>query len=123
MTIVLVCGGRNYADREHLFKTLDNLTAKLGFTQLIHGAARGADTLAGEWAQSRGLPVKAYPADWNKWSRSAGPRRNQQMLEEGRPDFVVAFPGGRGTAHMTSISLEAGVHTIFVTESDSSISG
>ena len=46
--------------------------------------------------------VEEYPADWKKYGKSAGPLRNQRMIDEGKPDLVVAFPGGVGTADMIS---------------------
>lgn len=108
---VLVCGGREFADRDAVFDALDELHEGQDgpITLLIHGAARGADSLGGEWAASRKVPVRPYPADWEKHGRAAGPKRNQQMLDEGKPDLVVAFPGGNGTAHMVKIATDAGV--------------
>jgi YspA, cpYpsA-related SLOG family len=97
---VLVCGGRNYRDREAVFRALDRLHAKRGIAFLMQGAADGADYLAWQWAQERGVEVGSFAADWQGEGRAAGPRRNQRMLDEGRPDGVVAFPGGRGTADM-----------------------
>lgn len=97
---LLVCGGRDYNDRERLFAALDAAHAHKPVTLVIHGAAKGADTLAGEWADARGIPVQAYPADWKKLGLVAGPVRNERMLREGKPDGAVAFPGGNGTADM-----------------------
>jgi hypothetical protein len=78
-------------------------------TLIIHGAAKGADTLAGRWAKEFNIPVLVFPADWKKYGRRAGPIRNAQMLSEGKPNLVVAFPGGRGTANMVGLSQKAGV--------------
>lgn len=109
---VIVCGGRNYGQRVGERATLRNYLsvfhASTPITLLIHGAARGADTLAGEWAEDNGVPVKACPADWNVHGRSAGFIRNREMLNE-RPDGVVAFPGGSGTEDMVEVALHAGV--------------
>ena len=94
---------------------LDALLARRGpFAVVVHGAAAGADSLGGDWATARGIPVQVFPADWDTLGRKAGPIRNQQMLDDGKPDLVVAFPGGRGTAHMMRISREAGVEVIEV---------
>jgi len=68
--------------------------------------------MAGDWAVERGVECLQYPADWEKLGRAAGPIRNEQMLREGKPDLVVAFPGARGTAHMVRIAREAGVRVI-----------
>src|ERR1043165_7272006 len=110
---VLITGGREFADRDLLFETLDRLHAVHGFTVLIHGAAPGADTLAGEWAEQRGIEVIARPADWKKHGRAAGPIRNQEMFKN-NPQIVVAFPGGKGTANMVSIAKKAGIEVVVV---------
>ncbi len=71
--------------------------------------------LAGEWAQEQGIEVKARQADWKRFGRGAGPKRNRQMLEE-KPDLVVAFPGGRGTAGMIRVATKAGLQVIMAEE-------
>jgi hypothetical protein len=109
---VLVCGGRDFLDRDCLFVELDALRLSRGVTVIISGCARGADTLGLEWAKARGIEVARFPADWEKHRRAAGPIRNQQMLDEGRPDLVIAFPGGRGTADMVGRATAAGIETI-----------
>jgi hypothetical protein len=94
---------------------LDKLLDKLGVTTLIHGGARGADSLAAEWAMANGIPVLEYPVtpeDWRTIGKAAGPMRNQRMLDEGKPDLVVAFPGGSGTADMVRRAQRAGVKVI-----------
>lgn len=80
-------------------RALDLLHERRRITLVIHGAARGADTLAANWAASRGVEAKAYPADWDRHGKAAGHIRNAAMLTE-EPDGVVAFPGGRGTSDM-----------------------
>jgi NADPH:quinone reductase-like Zn-dependent oxidoreductase len=110
---VLITGGRDFADRDLLFETLDRLHAVHGFTVLIHGAASGADTLAGEWAKECGVEVIARAADWKKHGRAAGPIRNQEMLKE-NPQMVIAFPGGKGTANMVAIAKKAGIEVMVI---------
>jgi hypothetical protein len=114
MTSVLVCGGREFSDRDALEVTLDRLHRERGFSLIIAGGARGADTMAEEWAKARGIACDVYHADWAGRGRRAGPIRNEQMLREGKPDLVVAVPGGRGTAHMCRIAREAGVEVVEV---------
>lgn len=123
MIKILVCGGRDYGTRmtedhncvtdynaiELLEKTLNNLLAEFGDITIIQGEARGADLLAKRWAISKNIPVIGFPADWKSNGRAAGYLRNVQMLEEGEPDLVVAFPGGRGTAMMCTLAKQAGV--------------
>ncbi len=103
--IVLVCGGRDFRDYHFVAKCLDQLHKKTPITRLRHGAAPGADTHAKIWAMKNDIPTDHYPADWNTYGNSAGPIRNAQMIVD-RPDLVVAFPGGNGTAHMTKIAKE-----------------
>jgi len=100
----LVCGGRNYRNKNKLFDELDKLDPDI----VIHGDARGADRLAGKWARAKGKMELKFPAEWQKYRRSAGMIRNRRMLEE-KPDIVVAFPGGRGTYNMIKISKKAGI--------------
>ena len=97
---VLVCGGRNYNNRERVFNELYALDEGYRIKAVIHGAARGADYLAGEWAKTRDILEIPYPADWERDGKAAGPIRNQLMLDEEEPDVVLAFPGGPGTADM-----------------------
>jgi hypothetical protein len=111
MTRALVCGGRNYDHRDALYAELDRLHAEHHFSILIAGGARGADTLACDWATTRCVPTKIYPANW-KLGPKAGRMRNQQMLDDGKPDLVIAFPGGKGTAGMLAIARRAGVRVI-----------
>ena len=110
---VLVCGGREFDNYKLLRDTLDKV---VGDEQcvIVSGMARGADFLGVRYANEMGDLVEEYPADWNKHGRAAGPIRNQQMLDEGKPDLVVAFPGGKGTAHMIRIAKKAGINVIEV---------
>ena len=93
---VLVCGGRKYSNYSHLKMVLSSFEPAV----VISGKAPGADSLAERWAKEAGVKFEGYPADWKTNGRAAGPIRNQQMLDEGKPDFVIAFPGGKGTADM-----------------------
>jgi hypothetical protein len=93
-------------------EALSALHEKYVFTRLIHGAARGADMLAAGWGFKNNIPCMAYPANWERYGKSAGPRRNIQMLVEGKPDMVIAFPGGRGTKHMVEIAKKAKIKVL-----------
>ena len=106
---VLVCGGRDYTDQRAVWDALDALHAKNPITLMIEGGATGADTLGYEWAVARGVLGVTFQADWKKYGRAAGPIRNTLMLTEGKPDLVIAFPGGRGTANMIEQAKQAGV--------------
>lgn len=111
----LVCGGRRYRDRERLYGVLDARRAQRPDFFLIVGydpkddTFQGADQLAYEWAKARGVPGKCYPAHWSTQHKSAGPRRNQRMIDMGKPEAGIAFPGGVGTADMCRRLDEAGI--------------
>lgn len=107
---VLVCGGRDYANEQCVADTL----SYYGPSLVIQGNAAGADDIAQRWAEANHVPVMPFPADWGKYGKKAGYLRNKQMLEEGQPDMVIAFPGGKGTAMMVRIAREAGVEVIEV---------
>jgi hypothetical protein len=113
---VLVCGGRDFTDRALLEAELDRLHHARVFSVLIEGDARGADRMAGAWAEARGIAHEVFRADWDELGSKAGPIRNQQMLDEGRPDLVVAFPGRSGTDHMKRIARAAGIEVVEVDE-------
>jgi hypothetical protein len=107
---VLVCGGRGYDDVDHVYRVLDAIHTLRPITCIIEGGAEGADYLACRWSAARGLDEhQRFSADWNCDGRAAGPKRNQKMLDDGKPDLVVAFPGGRGTADMVRRAEASGV--------------
>lgn len=121
---VLICGDRNWTDVRRIGNFLIELT-RANTPQyrghditIIHGAARGADTIAGVLAEWMGLKVEAYPADWEQYKRAAGPIRNQQMLASGI-DLCIAFhnyiENSKGTADMVHRCTLAGVETRVLT--------
>lgn len=103
---VLVCGGRDYRNPKAVYATLAALG---GVSCIIEGGAQGADCYAAEWADNTGTPHMRFIADWKAHGRAAGPIRNKRMLDEGKPDLVISFPGGRGTANMVKQARAAGV--------------
>lgn len=111
---VLVCGGRRYSDALTLGSWLGGIQRDHGITEIIEGGASGADFLAREYAIFQNIPFRTFAADWNTQGRAAGPIRNLRMLEEGKPDIVVAFPGGNGTANMIEQARAAGVKVLEV---------
>ena len=84
------------------------LTIPKGST-IVHGAAQGADTIAGELAMDMGFEVEEWPAKWKQLGRKAGPIRNKEMIET--CDKLIAFWNGRstGTAHAISVAKKAGI--------------
>ena len=106
---IIVCGGRNYKDAAKVASALDAAHRKKPITAIIQGGADGADRLAAEWAWDHEIPVGTFNADWKAYGRKAGPIRNAAMIAESRPDGVIAFPGGTGTADMIKQARTAGL--------------
>lgn len=84
-------------ERGALYRTLNSWYELNPDLELAVGDAKGADTWAKRWAEEKGVKVKVYKAEWGKLGKGAGPERNKRMLEEFLPDYVIAFPGGKGT--------------------------
>jgi hypothetical protein len=97
---VLITGSRNWTDYARIEQVIDALPWD---AEIIHGAARGADAIAGGFAAARGLKVTAYPADWKRYGNAAGPIRNDQMLAL-QPDLVLAFWNGYSTGTLHTIN-------------------
>jgi hypothetical protein len=115
---ILVCGGRDFSDRKTLFDALDRISAQrhpADRLTVIQGGASGADHMARQWAMEQpSVWVINEPADWKTHGKAAGPIRNQKMIDEHRPDIVLAFAGGRGTADMVRRAKAAKLHVIEV---------
>jgi len=94
--------------------TYENVTDAViscGFnpTVIISGTARGADQLGERFAKEHGIPVEQFPADWNKYGKSAGYRRNEQMAEHAEALVAVWDGVSRGTMHMIEIAKRKGL--------------
>lgn len=124
---ILVCGGRDFKDKDLVYRVLDEICDTRGWKTpedefgnylpsviVIQGGARGADSYADMWAVINWCEQREFPADWDKYGKKAGYIRNQQMLDEGKPNLVVAFPGGKGTRMMIELARKAGVEVIAV---------
>lgn len=135
MCKVLVTGGRSYNDEKTFYKTMDHLRMEYDISVVVHGGAAGADSLARKWGKETlgAYRVKEYPARWDdlkapgaivkerrngmKYNISAGPQRNQRMLDD-NPDIelVVVFPGGVGTRDMELRARRGGFPVITIAE-------
>ena len=123
---VLVCGSRTFKTSfvSHMLSGEFNI-ARVRDSEpfvVIEGGAKGADECAALWAWSNrvhGVRHEQYKADWDRYGKSAGYIRNQQMLDEGKPDLVVAFVDkplvqSKGTFNMVHLARLAGVKTVVV---------
>lgn len=121
---MLVCGGRDFADKALFHRTMtgavpwhepdEHGNSLPKEVTIIHGCCpTGADAMADDWAVvSWCSNIMQFPADWKRHGRAAGPIRNQRMIDEGKPHLVIAFPGGRGTADMIRRAEAAGVRVL-----------
>lgn len=115
--IALLCGGREYFFTLADYTWLDAFATENGVTELVTGGASGADTNGQQWAAKRGIETVIFPANWRKYGRSAGFKRNQRMLaylqyaglRDNVPIGVIGMPGGVGTRMMVSLARDAGV--------------
>lgn len=129
---VLVCGSRTWDDLFIVGAVLDGLLeqALCNFDYpltIITGGALGADACARRffggkladhtYAEHEHVFHETYPANWHEHGKAAGPIRNQQMLDEGKPEIVVAFsdlPVTTGTSDMVKRAKRAGLPTYVV---------
>ncbi len=111
---VLVCGDRNWSDKNAIRSWLSKLQ-DWGYTELIEGGARGADTIAKEEATLLHMNRQHFPAQWDKYGKAAGPIRNRAMLDQ-QPDLVLAFHGdigsSKGTRDCVNEAIKRGIPTI-----------
>ena len=115
---ILICGGRDFKDKSKIYSDLDfyyNLCYENNESlSIISGMAKGADSLEWLYAKEHDLELFEFPADWKHHNNAAGPIRNKKMLDEGKPDLVLAYPTEKsvGTRHMIKIARQAGVKVI-----------
>ncbi len=108
---LLISGDRNWnwENKNVILKEIKELNPNL----VIHGGAKGVDTIAAKAADFLGIETVCFPAQWHMYGRAAGPIRNTQMIKEGKPDYLLAFHpdinNSKGTKHMIS---EAKKHKI-----------
>lgn len=101
---VIIAGGRSYNLTEDDERLLDGIK---GITEVVSGTARGVDSGAERWAESRGIPVRRFAPDWKRIGRSAGIQNNRDMAAY--TDAVALFPGSRGTEAMHEIAKRKGL--------------
>jgi len=102
---LIIAGGRDNfltdIDKEFLG------TIKHLITEVVSGEARGIDKSGEAWAEENNIPVKKFPADWDRLGKRVGHVRNQQMAEYA--DGVALFAGGRGTDNMFKCAKKEGI--------------
>lgn len=112
---ILVSGSRSFSDARAMYRAFNHLQSTLDENtkmHLIHGGARGADEIAAEWPDWD--RIFEFEAEWNKYGRSAGFRRNEEMLHYGKPHMLIAFPAStsKGTRHMITAAQKEELPTV-----------
>lgn len=106
MIRLIIAGGRNFDNYALLQSKLDKMleNIKSHDIEILSGKARGADSLGERYAKDRGLKVVEFPANWNRYGKSAGYRRNSEMADYAT--HCVCFWDGysRGTEHMINLA-------------------
>ena len=118
MMRLLVTGSRDWSDYSKVLGELKYFHNAFGVELVVHGDCRGADRLAGRAARELGLDVWAFPADWKRHGKAAGPIRNEEMLIFTKPQYVLAFHDAidksKGTKDMVKRSRKAGLPVLLV---------
>ncbi|NKE72859.1 DUF2493 domain-containing protein [Candidatus Manganitrophus noduliformans] len=84
-------------------------------TEVLSGGARGVDCLGEEWARRNGVPVRHFPADWERYGKRAGYVRNEEMAD--RAEALISVWDGRspGTGQMIEIAKRKGLKVFVLT--------
>lgn len=98
----IIAGSRNIINIHYLIDAIEEIDWEI--TEVVCGKARGADHLGELWAQFNNIPVKEFPANWNKFGRSAGYKRNAEMANYGEALIALWDGGSRGTKSMIELA-------------------
>jgi hypothetical protein len=103
----IIAGSRSFTNPESIALAVE--TSGFAVTEVVSGTARGVDQLGELWAKQHSIPVKRFPANWDKFGKSAGYRRNEEMAQYA--DALVAIWDGysRGTSHMIDLAKQLGL--------------
>jgi len=101
---VIIAGGRSFKDYNRLCSVCDYMLQNQTDIEIVSGTAMGADKLGEQYAQERGHKIARFPAEWDKYGKSAGFKRNEEMAEYA--DALIAFWDGnsKGTKHMIDLA-------------------
>ena len=103
----IIAGSRDCTDKSQLIAAL--IACGWTPTVVISGGARGADRLGEQWAAVFNVPCERHPADWDRYGRSAGYKRNEQMADAAEALIALWDGQSRGTKHMIDIATSKGL--------------
>ncbi|HEY9169418.1 MAG TPA: DUF2493 domain-containing protein [Lutibacter sp.] len=110
MIKVIIAGGRNFDDFDKLRQVCDEFLKDQNKVEIVSGAYKGADALGERYAAERNHQIKQFPADWRRYGKSAGLKRNTEMAAYA--DALIAFWDGKskGTKNMIELATQAGLN-------------
>lgn len=108
----IIAGTRTYNDYSRLLDIIKDL--KWNITTVLSGGSLGVDEMRERWARSNDIPIEYYAAQWGKYGKSAGPRRNLQMAQNADSLITLWDGSSRGTQNMiqTAQDLDLQVHIV-----------
>ena len=107
-TLIAIAGGKQVADVDLIWRTLDQVRAKYGDMVLVHGGSAGVEKVAARWAENKGVHQIVCKPDWTRHNRAAPFKRNDEMLNL-LPKGVVAFPGSGITENLVDKARQLGI--------------
>jgi SLOG family YspA-like protein len=116
---ILVTGSRNWTDRTVIRRAISDAINQWlakggsGYVTVVHGGAHGADTIADEFARELRCAVEVHYAQWERYGKAAGHKRNAEMVKAGA-DICLAFPLGDspGTRGCMQLAEKAGIPVV-----------
>lgn len=103
---LIVAGSREFGNYQLLSKHLDEINSKYSITEIVSGTAKGADSLGELYAKEHSIPIKKFPANWNKYGKSAGYIRNKDMAHYADACICFWINKSKGTGHMINLAKE-----------------
>lgn len=101
---VIIAGSRDYYCYNALLKAIKD--SGFNITRVVSGRARGVDSMGEKWALENNIPISYFPANWNKFGKSAGYKRNVEMGKFADAAICIWKDKSKGTEHMINIMSE-----------------
>ena len=109
----IIAGSRTLDDRLGIFALLDR-SYPFVISEVVSGCARGVDQIGEDWARSKGLPVRLFPANWEKYGKAAGYLRNEEMAKHASALIAIWDGESKGTKHMIDLALTHKLWTVVI---------
>lgn len=114
---LIIAGSREGIDEADVFTAMQESGFDKRVSEVVSGTARGVDRMGEAWARENGIPVKRFPANWEKNGRAAGHIRNRQMGDYADALLVLIYNNSRGSEGMLSYAKKKGLEIYVVRKS------